>query len=67
MKQNEIMDLSDTQLRENLASERISFSKLKLSHAVSPLENPMQIRVTKKNIARLNTEIKKRFSKKLSK
>jgi large subunit ribosomal protein L29 len=61
MKQNELLDLSDKQLRENLASEKISFSKMKLSHAVSPLENPMRIRTAKKNIARLNTEIKRRL------
>jgi large subunit ribosomal protein L29 len=61
MKQNELLDLSDKQLRENLTSEKISFSKMKLSHAVSPLENPMRIRTAKKNIARLNTEIKRRL------
>jgi large subunit ribosomal protein L29 len=40
---------------------------MKLSHAVSPLENPMRIRVAKKNIARLITEIKRRLSSKLIK
>lgn len=67
MKQNEILDLSDKQLRENLTSEKIAFSKMKLSHAVSPLENPMKLRVAKKNIARLNTEIKRRLNNKLGK
>jgi large subunit ribosomal protein L29 len=67
MKQNELQEQTDKQLREELASERISFSKLRLSHAVSPLENPMKIKIAKKNIARLQTEIRKRILSKAAK
>jgi len=35
-------------------------AKMKLSHAVSPLENPMLIKQTRRTVARLNTEIRKR-------
>ncbi len=35
-------------------------TKMKLNHAVSPLDNPMKLRFARKNIARLLTELKKR-------
>ena len=31
-----------------------------LNHTVNPLENPMKIRFTRRIIARLNTELRKR-------
>ena len=31
-----------------------------LNHSVNPLDNPMKIRFARKNIARLNTELRKR-------
>ena len=33
---------------------------LKLTHALSPLENPLQIREARKTIARLSTELSSR-------
>jgi large subunit ribosomal protein L29 len=35
-------------------------TRLKLNHAVSPLDNPLKIKQTRKNIARLMTELRKR-------
>ncbi|RZK26973.1 MAG: 50S ribosomal protein L29 [Flavobacterium sp.] len=67
MKNNDLLDLTDKQLRENLSEERISFSRLRLSHAVTPLENPMKIRVAKKKIARIQTELRKRLLSQLAK
>lgn len=63
MKQNEINKLSDSDLlsRHSLLVEQ--YGKLKLSHKVTPLENPLQIRTMRKTIARLNTEITKRNAK----
>ncbi|MDB9774783.1 50S ribosomal protein L29 [Vicingaceae bacterium] len=60
MKQVDIKNLSTDDLREQLAESSELISKLKMSHAVSPLENPKQITVARKTIARLNTEIRKR-------
>jgi large subunit ribosomal protein L29 len=42
---------------------RKAFSDLKMSHAVSPLENPVQLRNLRRNIARLATETTKRNNK----
>lgn len=60
MKQADIKNLSTEDLREQLAESTELMGKLKMNHAVSPLENPKQITVARKTIARLNTEIRKR-------
>lgn len=60
MKQSEIKELSVADLREELDKTRQELSNLKMTHAISPLENPMQIKVARKTIARLATEITKR-------
>ncbi len=60
MKQADIKNLSTDDLREQLAESTELIGKLKMNHSVSPLENPKQITVARKTIARLNTEIRKR-------
>ena len=60
MKASEIRDLTTEEIKEKISAERAALSKMRLNHAVSPLENPMQIRATRKNIARLLTELRKR-------
>ena len=60
MKQSEIKELSVADLHEELDKARKELSNLKMTHAISPLENPMQIRATRRTIARLATEITKR-------
>lgn len=67
MKQSEIRELSDNEIVERVATEQLALNKLKLSHAVSPLDNPNQIRQTRKTIARLKTELRKRELEKTSK
>ncbi len=60
MKIQEIRDLSTTDLKERLAEERKSLNKLKMNHAVSPVENPLSIRDSRRTIARMLTELRKR-------
>lgn len=60
MKQNEIVVLSDQELKEKIEAEKNKLVKLKLQHSVSPIENPMEIRKTRRIIARLLTEVNKR-------
>jgi len=60
MKQQVIKELSTSDMVERLAEEKERLSKLKLSHAVSPLENPQVIKETRRTIARLNTELRRR-------
>lgn len=60
MKQSEVKELSDKEIVERIETEQMALSKLKMSHAVSPLDNPNQIRETRKTIARLKTELRQR-------
>ncbi|MAR97758.1 MAG: 50S ribosomal protein L29 [Formosa sp.] len=60
MKQSEIKELSTTELNEKLSELKKAFSDLKMTHAVSPLENPIQLRMVRKSVARLATELTKR-------
>jgi large subunit ribosomal protein L29 len=63
MKQNEIAQLSDTELTERLAEVRTQLDKLQLNHSVSPIENPLKIRSTRRTIARFLTEMGNRKRK----
>ena len=60
MKQSEITQLSVAELQEKLGDTKKSYADLKLAHAVSPLENPIQLRNVRRNVARLATELTKR-------
>jgi len=57
MKNSEIRALTTEQLTEKVKEEVSALQKLKFAHAITPLENPMQIRTFKKLIARLKTEL----------
>ncbi len=60
MKASEIKELSNQELQERLEDYKGVLTKMKLNHAVSPLDNPNKIGETRKDIARLNTELKAR-------
>jgi len=60
MKQSEITQLSTAELQEKLGETKKSYADLKLAHAISPLENPIQLRHVRRNVARLATELTKR-------
>jgi len=63
MKQKEIKILSDDELNEKLNSITGNLYNTKSTHAVSTLENPLEIRNLRRTIARLKTEISKRSQK----
>lgn len=65
MKKISTKDLSLAEVRVRLEEERKQLQKLKFNHAVSPLENPMKIKTSRRNVARLMTEIAIRTSKEL--
>ncbi|HIX03521.1 MAG TPA: 50S ribosomal protein L29 [Candidatus Odoribacter faecigallinarum] len=60
MKNSEIVQMTTAELKEKVVAEKAALNKLVMNHAVTPLENPMQIRATRKTIARLLTELRKR-------
>lgn len=60
MKYKDIQALSVAELNEKLAGEKDMLQRLKFAHAISPIENPMKIRASRKIIAQINTELTKR-------
>jgi large subunit ribosomal protein L29 len=60
MKAQVLTDMPENELNDLLVVERERLVKMKMSHAVSPMENPLQIKFTRKTIARVMTEISKR-------
>ena len=60
MKTSEIKELTSKEIVERLQVEKENLVRLKLNHAVSPLDNPIKIKDSKKNIARLNTILRER-------
>ncbi len=58
MKNSEIKSMSESELRERIQTEQESLTKLRFSHAVTPIENPSRIRVMRKAVARLKTELR---------
>jgi len=57
MKQTEIIKLSNQDLRDKLVEYQKKLFELKMSHATSPIENPIQIKITRRIIARIRTAI----------
>ena len=60
MKAQVLTDMPENELHDLLVKEREKLIKMKMSHAVSPMENPLQIKFTRKAIARVMTELSNR-------
>lgn len=59
-KGNELKDLTVVELQDKLQEERSALTKLRFAHTVSPIENPMQMRAKRKEVARVLTELRQR-------
>ena len=60
MKTREIKELNNKEIQERLDAENEHLVRLKLNHAISPLDNPMQIKEVRRTIARFATELRQR-------
>ena len=60
MKIKEVRELETKDLAERLESEVAKYNQMKLNHAITPLENPSQIKATRRDIARMKTELRQR-------
>jgi large subunit ribosomal protein L29 len=58
MKAGQFRELTREELEQKLSDLKDDLFKLRLRHSVAKLENPMKIRETKKDIARLETVMK---------
>ncbi|MBQ3690515.1 MAG: 50S ribosomal protein L29 [Bacteroidales bacterium] len=56
----EIKELTTAELEEKLNAAVLDYTKMKLNHAITPLESPIQIRDKRKYIARLRCELRSR-------
>jgi large subunit ribosomal protein L29 len=57
MKQSEIKNLSKEDIKDKLAEYQKQLSELKMTHTISPIENPLQIQIARRIIARLKTAL----------
>ena len=60
MKQSEIKELSTADLQEQSGALQKKYTDLKMAHAITPLENPMQLIILRRTVARIATELTKR-------
>ncbi|MBP6385216.1 MAG: 50S ribosomal protein L29 [Pseudarcicella sp.] len=57
MKNAEIQKMTFDQLVTQVGAEKDAYARLKMAHAISPIENPLRLRQARKLIARLETAI----------
>ena len=60
MKTSEIRELSTSDILERVDTERTMLVRMKLNHAITPLDNPQKVKEVKLTIARLLTELRTR-------
>ena len=60
MKTKEIKELETKELAEKLETEVAKYNMMKINHAVTPVENPSQIKAARRDIARMKTELRQR-------
>jgi len=60
MKANDIRELSPAELNEKLATLKAELFNLRFQHAVNQLDNPIRLKVVKKDIARLKSVIREK-------
>ena len=60
MKTSEIKELSTSDLLERIDTEKTMLVRMKLNHAITPLDNPQKVKEVKLTIARLLTEMRTR-------
>jgi large subunit ribosomal protein L29 len=53
-------EMADTDLASNLASMSTEYAQMKFDHTVRGMANPMELREIRRNIARVNTEMRRR-------
>ena len=60
MKIAEIKELSTSELKERLDAETTAYTQKKINHSISPLDSPAIITQSRRMIARMKTELRKR-------
>jgi large subunit ribosomal protein L29 len=61
-KADDYRSLDDQALTDHIQEEEVRLKKLRFSHAVNPIENPLSIRTLRRRIAQLKTEQRARVA-----
>jgi large subunit ribosomal protein L29 len=56
----DLQEFSDDDLRNELQETERQFQKMQFDHAIKGLDNPLTIRAVRRDIARLQTEVRRR-------
>jgi len=59
-KDNNLRELSTNDLIEKLDGETAHLTKLRLTHAINPLDNPNTLKAYRRSIAKIKTELRRR-------
>jgi large subunit ribosomal protein L29 len=60
LKKEDLNQLSNEDLKQRLFDDSDRLTKLSFNHAVNPLDNPIQLRYIRREVARIKSEIRKR-------
>ena len=60
MKIKEVRELETNDLDERIDAEVAKYNQMKLNHAITPMENPSEIKATRRDIARMKTVLRER-------
>lgn len=63
MKTAEIREMATADLVERLQAVQAEYDNMKLTHAISPLQNNQKIKATRRDIARMQTILDERAEK----
>jgi large subunit ribosomal protein L29 len=56
----ELKEMSDGDLKDELKQINVQYQKLRFDHTIKGLDNPVTLKNTKRDVARILTEIRKR-------
>ncbi len=55
LKASVIREMTDKEIADKISLEEDNLQRMRMEHAISPLDNPSKLRILKKDIARLKT------------
>lgn len=56
----ELQDFTNEELKNELEQTQVQYQKLKFDHAIKGLDNPLLLREVRRDIARLQAEVRRR-------
>ncbi len=60
MKSSEIIEMAPQEIEERIDTLSQELVRLRLNHTISPLENPLKIKHTRRDIARMKTILRQK-------